>query len=254
MSSHSLALATSPSSMLTENATGSGEKASSPEKTGEDNGNKTPIPIIMAAKLRLTDSFIEFPLHQFSQYSRTNPAGFRLLAAYLASVALHLLPAMPALMAQPPRPLPPSPMPSLNVALRPPPLPPLKLPEPPKEASSERTPPPAPNKQQRPPPPPAHKPAARTASWTEQIRQHIRKLDQAGQFYPAEAIQRGIQGDVDVLMVLDEAGKVVAARVEHGSGHAILDEAALRAIRSLTSVPADAPRQVVLPVRFRLKN
>ena len=36
-------------------------------------------------------------------------------------------------------------------------------------------------------------------------------------------------------------------------GHAILDEAALRAARSLKSLPADAPRQTVLPIRFRLK-
>ena len=97
-------------------------------------------------------------------------------------------------------------------------------------------------------------PAKRPQPWTEQVRQHLRKLDQAGQFYPAEAIQRGIQGEVEVLMVLDESGKVVGARVEHGSGHAILDEGALRAIRSLSAVAADAPRQVVLPVRFRLKQ
>jgi protein TonB len=55
------------------------------------------------------------------------------------------------------------------------------------------------------------------------------------------------------LLVLDESGQVVATRVEQGSGHAILDDAALRAARSLKSLSADAPRQTVLPIRFRLK-
>jgi len=53
-------------------------------------------------------------------------------------------------------------------------------------------------------------------------------------------------------MVLDESGKVTAARIERGSGYSILDDAALHAVRSLNSLPADAPRQVVLPVHFRL--
>jgi len=56
-----------------------------------------------------------------------------------------------------------------------------------------------------------------------------------------------------VLLVIDENGQVAATRLEQGSGHAILDEAALRAARSLKSLPADAPRQTVLPIRFRLK-
>ena len=69
----------------------------------------------------------------------------------------------------------------------------------------------------------------------------------------AEAIARGLEGEVQVLLVIDENGQVVATRLEQGSGHAILDEAALRAARSLKSLPADAPRQTVLPIPFRLK-
>jgi protein TonB len=85
------------------------------------------------------------------------------------------------------------------------------------------------------------------------VRQQLQKLDAAGRFYPAEAIARGLEGEVQVLLVIDENGQVVATRLEQGSGHAILDEAALRAARSLKSLPADAPRQTVLPIRFRLK-
>jgi protein TonB len=81
----------------------------------------------------------------------------------------------------------------------------------------------------------------------------MEKLNDAGQFYPAEAIARGFEGEVLVLIIIDESGRVTAARVEQGSGHRILDDAALRAVRSLRSLPADAPREALLPVRFRLR-
>ena len=48
-------------------------------------------------------------------------------------------------------------------------------------------------------------------------------------------------------------GKVSAARVEQGSGYPLLDAAALRAVRSLHTLPADAPREAVLQLRFRLR-
>ena len=71
--------------------------------------------------------------------------------------------------------------------------------------------------------------------------------------YPPEAIERGLQGEALVLLFLDAAGNAIAARIESSSGHGILDEAALRAVRSLRSLPAGAPREVLLPVRFRLR-
>lgn len=71
--------------------------------------------------------------------------------------------------------------------------------------------------------------------------------------YPPEAIERGQQGEALVLLFLDAAGNVVAARLEASSGHAILDEAAVRAARTLRALPASAPREALLPVRFRLR-
>lgn len=71
--------------------------------------------------------------------------------------------------------------------------------------------------------------------------------------YPPEAIARGLQGEVLVLLFLDAAGSVIAARIEASSGHALLDEAAVRAARSLRALPASAPREALLPVRFRLR-
>lgn len=71
-------------------------------------------------------------------------------------------------------------------------------------------------------------------------------------FYPPEAILRGLEGDVEVGVTLDAGGNVISARIDRGSGHAILDEAALRAVRALKPLPGGW-RQAVLPVRFRLK-
>ena len=53
-------------------------------------------------------------------------------------------------------------------------------------------------------------------------------------------------------VTLDARGRVAGARLERGSGHAILDEAAVRAARSLKSLPAGAG-ETVLPVSFRLR-
>ncbi len=172
---------------------------------------------------------------------------YRLLLALAASLLLHLLPFVAHLIT-PSRP-PPASRP-LAVTLREPPAiplpspPPLILPEQP-AATPAKPPPPRPEKREKPPV------AAKT--WTQAVRQHLKKLDDSGQFYPEEAIARGLEGEVLVLIIISEDGQVTAARVEQGSGHRILDDAALRAVRSLRSLPADAPRETLLPVRFRLR-
>lgn len=85
--------------------------------------------------------------------------------------------------------------------------------------------------------------AARRAS--EQIAREL--------FYPVEAVEKGLEGEVLVLLFLDAGGNALAARVEASSGHPILDEAAVRAARTLKSLPAEAPREALVPVRFRLR-
>lgn len=199
----------------------------------------------MAANRRLTKRFIEFPLLRTSPHFRTNRVATRLAAAFAASLVLHLLPALPELIIPAVPSQGPPPLPPLQAELRPPAstAPPLHLPEPSTPAKPLPT---------KPKAPPTERPGKAPTSWTQAVKQHLKELQASGQFYPAEAIAAGLQGDVDVLLVIDESGKVVAARVEHSSGHAVLDDAALRAVRSLTSLPADAPRQTVLPVRFRL--
>lgn len=71
--------------------------------------------------------------------------------------------------------------------------------------------------------------------------------------YPLEAIERGLEGEVLVMLFLDEAGNAIAARVEASSGHKLLDDAAVRAARGLRALPASAPREALVPVRFRLR-
>ena len=55
------------------------------------------------------------------------------------------------------------------------------------------------------------------------------------------------------MLFLDEAGNAIAARVEASSGHKLLDDAAVRAARGLRALPASAPREALVPVRFRLR-
>ncbi len=182
---------------------------------------------------------------QANAHSLTTRQKRRLLAALLGSLALHLLPFVRDFdFGQNFRSTVPPP---LQATLMPPPMetPPLTLPEPPKTAESK-----PPPKRDMPRPAPAKAPK----TWTQTVRDHLKQLDRTGQFYPAEAIARGLEGDADVLLVLGEDGRVTATRLERSSGHPLLDEAALRAVRSLQSLPMDAPRQVVLPVRFRLRN
>lgn len=72
-------------------------------------------------------------------------------------------------------------------------------------------------------------------------------------FYPEEAIRRGWEGDVRVLVVLDETGRVLSADVAASSGHAVLDEAARSAALAMGSLPDAGVRQFILTVPFRLR-
>lgn len=71
--------------------------------------------------------------------------------------------------------------------------------------------------------------------------------------YPEEAIARGLEGEALVMLFLDANGNSVAARLERGSGHTILDDAAVAAARQVSALPEGEPREVLLPVRFRLR-
>jgi len=123
----------------------------------------------------------------------------------------------------------------------------IEAPPPERERAAPRPPrPPSPVKAAPKPRPPAERLAG------EALERTLGQLSQT-LLYPPEAVRRGLEGEVVVMLELDAAGGIVAASVASGSGHAILDEAALRAARRLGTLgPAVGGKAVLLPVRFRL--
>lgn len=72
-------------------------------------------------------------------------------------------------------------------------------------------------------------------------------------FYPQEAIDRGLEGEVKLRLLLDGSGRVIDAAVLAGSGHPLLDRAALDAARQIGRIDASGARELLLPVVFRLE-
>lgn len=173
---------------------------------------------------------------------------YRLLLALALSLMLHLAPLLREIISFAPPPKKPAPM---TAQLRPPPAAPqapLIMPE---QAVPQQAAPPS--KSSRPQIVQHNPSPTRTNSWQDEVKRQLKKMDERGLFYPAEAIAQGLEGETLVLLITDEGGQVSAARVEQSSGYRILDDAALRAVRSLRSLPADTPHETLLPVRFRLK-
>lgn len=172
---------------------------------------------------------------------------YRLVLTLTISLLLHLLPLLPF---TPPAAAPSALPAPLQATLRPAPRPAqpvLKL-DPVKPQA-----PAAAEKSKRLSSPAQHSTSRAPTTWTQAVRQHLEKRQKSGNFYPAEAISQGLEGEALILLIIDEGGNVVAARLEQGSGHRLLDDAALHAVRSIRSLPADAPRETILPVRFRLR-
>ena len=71
-------------------------------------------------------------------------------------------------------------------------------------------------------------------------------------FYPPEAVARGLEGEVVLLLVLSDSGQLVSADIARSSGHALLDQAALDAARRIGALPGNH-RQTLFPVSFRLQ-
>ncbi|KAB2938107.1 MAG: energy transducer TonB [Rhodocyclaceae bacterium] len=72
-------------------------------------------------------------------------------------------------------------------------------------------------------------------------------------FYPPEAVSRGLEGEVRVLLTLDAEGGIMDAQVAAGSGHRLLDIAAVQAALAMGSLPGAGVRELILPVVFRLR-
>lgn len=72
------------------------------------------------------------------------------------------------------------------------------------------------------------------------------------EFYPREAIARGLEGRVVLLLTLDGNGRLTGIEIASSSGHDILDDAAVKAATRI-GVLSTRNRQVLLPVEFRLE-
>jgi protein TonB len=77
--------------------------------------------------------------------------------------------------------------------------------------------------------------------------------------YPVQARRRGLEGRVLVRATVAATGECTGAELRRSSGHAILDEAALRAVRAWHFVPAMRDGRPVaagvdIPIVFRLED
>jgi protein TonB len=72
------------------------------------------------------------------------------------------------------------------------------------------------------------------------------------EFYPREAISRGWEGRVVLLLSLDPSGRVTDIEIASPSGYLLLDQAAVKAAVRISAIPGGR-RQALLPVEFRLE-
>lgn len=77
-------------------------------------------------------------------------------------------------------------------------------------------------------------------------------VDNRLRFYPPEAVAKGIEGEAILRLHFGADGALIDAQIAKSSGYAILDEAALRAIRATPRFAA-GPREMLFPVTFALR-
>ena len=175
----------------------------------------------------------------------------RLIIAFALSLAFHgslLLPELiKRLPVAPPRP-------ALQASLRLPPMPsPVLQPAEPllKDTIAQDDAIPV---EEPPPPPPSPTPAKQSTKDTlKRDVQIARKKLSKTQFYPPEAIAQNIEGDVRLIIKLSDSGSVDDVIVASSSGHAILDNAAIKAAYAMGKLTGVTSRELILPVIFRLE-
>jgi len=85
-----------------------------------------------------------------------------------------------------------------------------------------------------------------------ELRETLGRLSET-MLFPPEALERGLEGEVTLLVQLGEGGRILDASIASGSGHKILDDAAVRAVLKLGTLgPSSANKSILLPVRFRI--
>jgi TonB family protein len=85
-----------------------------------------------------------------------------------------------------------------------------------------------------------------------ELRETLGRLSET-MLFPPEALERGLEGEVTLLVQLGENGRILDASIASGSGYQILDAAAVRAVLKLGTLgPSSANKSIWLPVRFRI--
>ena len=85
-----------------------------------------------------------------------------------------------------------------------------------------------------------------------ELRETLGRLSET-MLFPPEALERGLEGEVTLLVQLGEGGRILDASIASGSGHKVLDDAAVRAVLKLGTLgPGSANKSILLPVRFRI--
>ena len=72
-------------------------------------------------------------------------------------------------------------------------------------------------------------------------------------FYPPEAVAQGIEGEVRLILKLSADGAVDDVSIAASSGHASLDNAAIKAAYAMGRLTGATSRELILPVIFRLE-
>lgn len=169
---------------------------------------------------------------------------FRLILALALSLALHGGLLLPDLLKRPPVA---PPRPALQAVLRLPPKP-----ETPAEPLLKNT----LDSEEAPPvaelPPPTVRKAKPENTLRRDVQVAQRKLSEQ-QFYPLEAVEQGIEGEVRLILKLSADGTVDDVNIAVSSGHAILDNAAIKAAYAMDPLTGVKSRELILPVIFRLQ-
>jgi protein TonB len=72
-------------------------------------------------------------------------------------------------------------------------------------------------------------------------------------FYPIEAKALGLEGEVRLLLILEDDGRIADVSIAASSGHPVLDKAAIRAAYAMGRADGARSREFILPVVFRLQ-
>lgn len=168
----------------------------------------------------------------------------RLLTALALSLALHATVVLPDLLG---RLTVARPAPALRAVLRPPPETPPAEPLLKDTLAPEEAPPKPESK-----PKPAAKATTPQAVAKREVQAAQRKLSQHV-YYPPEAVARGLEGEVRLIVKLSANGEVDDVSVAASSGHPLLDNAAIKAAYAMGRLTGATSRELILPVIFRLQ-